>query len=84
MEYFSNNELTDIKLGLNKIYAAPEFKTISNKKWIAYVDTDGMQYPEKLIYYKNNCALHNAIIKNVTRMYAGNGFEVAETADARY
>lgn len=70
MEFFNEQ----IDLGVNTMYSAPIFKPVSGKKWIPFIDTDKSQYPEKLIYYKNNSALHGAIVKSVSKQYAGNGF----------
>ena len=77
MEIF---DTTSIELAVNTMYAAPEFKTVSNKKWVAYIDTDGLQYPEKLQYYKNNSALHGALVKNIARQYAGAGLVIADAS----
>ena len=76
MDY--NDNINNIQLGLNTLYAAPEFKLASNKKWVSYTDTDGSQYPEKLMYYKNNCSLHGSIVRSIARQYAGTGFEIID------
>jgi hypothetical protein len=78
MEYFeyenTSKEEVKLKLAADSIYSAPVFKETTNKKWVNYVDNDKMQYPDRLIYYKNNCALHGAIIRSIVRQYIGNGF----------
>ena len=70
MEYFDNN----VDLATNSPYSAPKFAPVAGKKWVPYIDTDKSQYPDKLIYYKNNCALHGAITRSISRQFAGNGF----------
>ena len=71
MEFFNENNL---ELAVNPMYSAPVFAPVSGKKWIPYLDADKSQYPDKLLYYKNNSALHGAIVRSIGRQYAGNGF----------
>jgi len=72
MEFY--NEDNYVELGVNTIYSAPQFLPVAGKKWVPFVDTDKLQYPDKLIYYKNNSSLHGAIVRSVARQFGGNGF----------
>lgn len=83
-----NKEMADlhntIELLSNSSYQAPTFNSVRNKDWIPYLDTDKSQFPDKLIYYKNNSSLHGAIIGNMTDQVAGNGFMVENEEDPLY
>lgn len=79
MEYFEYDENTanntvKLKLASDSVYSAPIFKETTNKKWVNYVDNDKNQYPDRLIYYINNCALHGSITRAIIKQYVGNGF----------
>lgn len=80
MEFFDINKL---ELGTNSPYSAPVFKPVKDKKWVPYLDTDKSQFPDKLIYYKNNCALHGSIVRSKARQFAGNGFTYDVSTDER-
>lgn len=73
---YENTSKDDVKLKLaqDSIYSTPIFKETTNKKWVNFVDNDKNQYPDRLIYYANNCALHGAIVRSITKLFAGNGF----------
>ena len=62
MDYF-NDENNKLELSVNAAYSAPEFKLVNGKKWIPYIDSDKTtQYPDKLLFYKNNCKLEKKLI----------------------
>lgn len=73
-----NDYLDEIILSMNSPYRAPEFTSLRTKDYIPYLDIDKKQFPDKLIYYKNNSSLHGAILKNMSDQVAGNGVIINE------
>jgi hypothetical protein len=55
---------------------APVFKEDKDrsKDIVPYTDKEGKNYPDKLLYDYNNCALHNAIITSKVFQVMGKGF----------
>ena len=62
-----------IYLSMASPYNAPKFVSVRNKDYIPCLDNDGTQYFDNLIDYKNESALHGAILKNMGAQVAGNG-----------
>jgi capsid portal protein len=60
---------------------APVFKEDRNKNKdiVPYVDKEGKNYPDKLLYDFNNCSLHNAIIISKVFQDMGKGFIFSPT-----
>jgi len=78
LKIISDSREAELLLSMASPYKAPEFKAIKNKDIIPFLDNDGTQFPDKLIYYKNNAPTHGSILSNVADQVAGNGFEVEE------
>lgn len=73
-DYSSKSSPLEIRLSVNSVYSAPVFKETKNKKWVDYVDNEKNQFPDELIKYKNNSALHGSIIEALIYRIKGNGF----------
>jgi hypothetical protein len=60
---------------------APVFKEDRNKNKdiVPYVDKEGKNYPDKLLYAFNNCSLHNAIVLSKVFQDMGKGFIFSPT-----
>ena len=77
LKQYNDNEFEyGLSLSSESVYKAPEFNSSKNKDYVPFLDTDKSQYPDKLIYYKNNSSLHGAILRNIADQVAGNGFVV--------
>jgi hypothetical protein len=56
-------------------YALPTFRTSYDGKFIKWLDTDGKsQWPDLLIEYKNNSALHGRLCRSIIQQIQGAGF----------
>ena len=72
---FNNYESSSVALSAYTHYAVPTFETTYNKKYVKWLDSDGKtQWPDRLIEYKNNSALHGRICKSIIHQICGAGF----------
>lgn len=67
--------VAELQLKLDAKTSAPKFVETSGFDWVPYKSGDGKdEYPNKLIDFSMNSALHGAIISSKIDQVAGNGF----------
>jgi len=70
----STENSIEIKASMNSKYAITDFKSKIGVKYVPWVDKKGKQFPEELMYLKNNSAMHGRILKSIVQESQGAGF----------